>query len=155
MIDSIALSFPTCLQLLLQHIRLDPHFAAFHAWARAHGVPVVVLSSGLAPVVRALLAKTLGAEAAASVAVVCNDVVDRPPKTREQPGGWDVRFRDESDFGYDKSRTIRPYRRHFEEGRGEKRPVLLYAGDGVSDLSAARETDLLFAKRGRGALLGE
>lgn len=27
--------------------------------------------------------------------------------------------------------------------------MLLFAGDGVSDLSAARETDLLFAKRGR------
>ena len=32
----------------------------------------------------------------------------------------------------------------------EERPVLLYAGDGVSDLSAAAETDLLFAKKGKG-----
>ncbi|CRK40314.1 hypothetical protein BN1708_020694, partial [Verticillium longisporum] len=29
------------------------------------------------------------------------------------------------------------------------RPIMLYAGDGVSDLSAARETDLLFAKAGK------
>jgi hypothetical protein len=29
-----------------------------------------------------------------------------------------------------------------------EQPTLLYAGDGVSDLSAARETDLLFAKKG-------
>ncbi len=28
--------------------------------------------------------------------------------------------------------------------------MMFYAGDGVSDLSAAKETDLLFAKRGRG-----
>lgn len=28
--------------------------------------------------------------------------------------------------------------------------MLFYAGDGVSDLSAAKETDLLFAKSGRG-----
>jgi 2-hydroxy-3-keto-5-methylthiopentenyl-1-phosphate phosphatase len=27
---------------------------------------------------------------------------------------------------------------------------MFYAGDGVSDLSAAKETDLLFAKQGRG-----
>jgi 2-hydroxy-3-keto-5-methylthiopentenyl-1-phosphate phosphatase len=27
---------------------------------------------------------------------------------------------------------------------------MFYAGDGVSDLSAAKETDLLFAKKGRG-----
>jgi 2-hydroxy-3-keto-5-methylthiopentenyl-1-phosphate phosphatase len=30
---------------------------------------------------------------------------------------------------------------------------MFYAGDGVSDLSAANETDLLFAKAGRGWLL--
>lgn len=27
---------------------------------------------------------------------------------------------------------------------------MFYAGDGVSDLSAAKETDLLFAKKGKG-----
>ena len=27
---------------------------------------------------------------------------------------------------------------------------MFYAGDGVSDLSAAKETDLLFAKKGHG-----
>jgi len=30
---------------------------------------------------------------------------------------------------------------------------MFYAGDGVSDLSAAKETDLLFAKKGHGKLL--
>lgn len=30
---------------------------------------------------------------------------------------------------------------------------MFYAGDGVSDLSAAKETDLLFAKKGHGNLL--
>jgi 2-hydroxy-3-keto-5-methylthiopentenyl-1-phosphate phosphatase len=32
----------------------------------------------------------------------------------------------------------------------DERPTLLYAGDGISDLSAASETDLLFAKKGNG-----
>jgi 2-hydroxy-3-keto-5-methylthiopentenyl-1-phosphate phosphatase len=32
----------------------------------------------------------------------------------------------------------------------DKRPILFYAGDGVSDLSAAKESDLLFAKAGHG-----
>ena len=31
--------------------------------------------------------------------------------------------------------------------------MLFYAGDGVSDLSAAKETDLLFAKAGRGTTI--
>lgn len=46
--------------------------------------------------------------------------------------------------------TIRPYAKHSEERPNEPRPTLFYAGDGVSDLSAARETDLLFAKKGHG-----
>jgi 2-hydroxy-3-keto-5-methylthiopentenyl-1-phosphate phosphatase len=49
-----------------------------------------------------------------------------------------------SSFGHDKSIEIRKYSRLAE------RPVLFYAGDGVSDLSAAKETDLLFAKAGQG-----
>jgi 2-hydroxy-3-keto-5-methylthiopentenyl-1-phosphate phosphatase len=51
-----------------------------------------------------------------------------------------------SGHGHDKSRTIRPYAALPKE----ERPVLIYAGDGVSDLSAAKETDLLFAKAGQG-----
>lgn len=52
-------------------------------------------------------------------------------------------------FGHDKSLTIRPYAEYYKE-HPEERPTMFYAGDGVSDLSAARETDLLFAKKGRG-----
>lgn len=47
-------------------------------------------------------------------------------------------------FGHDKSLEIRPY------AALPDRPIMFYAGDGVSDLSAAKETDLLFAKAGRG-----
>lgn len=49
-----------------------------------------------------------------------------------------------SHFGHDKSLTLRPY----AQLPAEERPTLFYAGDGVSDLSAAKETDLLFAKKG-------
>ena len=53
-----------------------------------------------------------------------------------------------SSFGHDKALEIRPYANLPDD----KRPILFYAGDGVSDLSAAKETDLLFAKAGRGEL---
>lgn len=49
-----------------------------------------------------------------------------------------------SHFGHDKSRAIKPY----SSLPADQRPTLFYCGDGVSDLSAARETDLLFAKIG-------
>jgi len=56
-----------------------------------------------------------------------------------------------SHFGHDKSLEIRPY----AELPDNERPTMFYAGDGVSDLSAAKETDLLFAKKGQGRLLPE
>lgn len=56
-----------------------------------------------------------------------------------------------SHFGHDKSLEIKPYAA-LPEG---ERPILLYAGDGVSDLSAAAETNLLFAKQGKGKCVPE
>jgi 2-hydroxy-3-keto-5-methylthiopentenyl-1-phosphate phosphatase len=56
-----------------------------------------------------------------------------------------------SSFGHDKALEIRPYATLPDETK----PILFYAGDGVSDLSAAKETDLLFAKAGRGMCRNE
>jgi 2-hydroxy-3-keto-5-methylthiopentenyl-1-phosphate phosphatase len=53
-----------------------------------------------------------------------------------------------SPHGHDKSIEIRKY----SSLPDDERPVMFYAGDGVSDLSAAKETDLLFAKAGKGDL---
>ncbi len=101
------------------------------------------------PIIRALLVHLLGPEAN-DIEIVCNEAVERPPKKMDEEGGWQLKYHDDSDFGHDKSLTIRPYREHFDEKPNEPRPIMLYAGDGVSDLSAARETDLLFAKKGHG-----
>lgn len=53
-----------------------------------------------------------------------------------------------SRFGHDKSIEIRNY----SSLPDSERPTMFYTGDGVSDLSAANETDLLFAEKGRGKL---
>jgi 2-hydroxy-3-keto-5-methylthiopentenyl-1-phosphate phosphatase len=53
------------------------------------------------------------------------------------------------DSGTTKSLTIRPYTEATARmPKGKLHSTLLYVGDGVSDLSAAQETDLLFAKVG-------
>lgn len=54
-----------------------------------------------------------------------------------------------SGFGHDKSIEIRKYSQLPED----QRPGILYAGDGVSDLSAAKEGDIMFAKTGRDLVL--
>ncbi|KAK3294246.1 HAD-like domain-containing protein [Chaetomium fimeti] len=143
MLESISTPFNECVDILLKNITLDPGFKAFFEWARENNVPIVVLSGGMTPIIRALLGHLLGEEAADTLQIVSNDVAPREGKSINEKGGWKIVFHDDSGFGHDKSLEIRPY------ARLEERPVLFYAGDGVSDLSAAKETDLLFAKSGR------
>ncbi|KAI1881334.1 hypothetical protein JX265_000160 [Neoarthrinium moseri] len=143
MLDSVDTPFDECIRVLLANVVLDPKFKEFYAWCRANNVPVVVLSGGMQPVIRALLAHLVGEEEVRDMQIVSNDVAPRPGKTINDVGGWNIVYHDDSDFGHDKSLEIRPY------AALPERPVMFYAGDGVSDLSAAKETDLLFAKAGR------
>lgn len=99
---------------------------------------------------RVLTADITAGPEANDIEIVSNECINRGSKKKEEEGGWEIQFHDDSGFGHDKSLTIRPYAKHFEERPNEPRPTLFYAGDGVSDLSAARETDLLFAKKGHG-----
>lgn len=71
----------------------------------------------------------------------------KPPRASFAFSCWSICSRSPSShFGHDKSLEIKPYAALPDT----ERPVLLYAGDGVSDLSAAAETNLLFAKEGKG-----
>jgi len=166
MMDSIKIPYDQCIETLVENIKLDPYFKEFYDWTRANNVPVVVLSSGMVPIISALLQHLVGPEAK-DIQIVSNDVAPRDGKSINEEGGWQIIFHDErwvnslisytiwkkilkltvwSHFGHDKSLEIRPYAALPES----ERPTMFYAGDGVSDLSAAKETDLLFAKKGHG-----
>jgi 2-hydroxy-3-keto-5-methylthiopentenyl-1-phosphate phosphatase len=114
-------------------------------------MPVVVLSGGLTPWIEATLDKFLGQEAE-DIEIVANSVVLREGFTSidEDGGAWRVQFRDSTAYGNDKARAIKPYAEHRVTMEQADRPILLFAGDGVSDLGAAGQTDLLFAKQGQG-----
>ena len=99
----------------------------------------------MTPIIRALLVHLVGEKEMNDIQIVSNDVGAKPGKSINEENGWEIVFHDDSGFGHDKSLAIRPY----AELPNDKRPTLFYAGDGVSDLSAAKETDLLFAKQGR------
>jgi len=151
MLDSWTTSLPETIEILKKNIKLDPHFATFMAWANKNSVPVIVLSSGMVPVIRALLDDLLDdKEVAAKIEIIANEAQPIPPiNDLNKSGGWTIKYHDDSGFGHDKSLAIRPYAEAIAKmPTGQIRPTLLYAGDGVSDLSAARETDLLFAKAG-------
>lgn len=150
MLDTWNMPFSRVLQILSENIKLDPHFKNFMTWARANDVPVVVLSSGMVPVIRTLLKQLVGEELIKEIEIIANETRVVPPKNSlDESNGWTIKFHDDSGFGHDKSLAIRPYADAIAKLPDNERPTLLYAGDGVSDLSAARETDLLFAKEGR------
>ncbi|PIA89040.1 putative phosphatase [Cercospora beticola] len=143
MLDSVKKPFPECIDYLVENIKLDPGFKEYFEWSLAQGIPTVVVSSGMEPIIRAILKNLIGPDHD-KLDIVANDVEAREGMSIDQEGGWTIKYHDESGFGHDKSLTIRPY----ANLPASQRPTLFYAGDGVSDLSAARETDLLFAKKG-------
>ncbi|CEJ90254.1 Putative Phosphoserine phosphatase [[Torrubiella] hemipterigena] len=141
MMDSIDMPYDQCIQVLRESVNLDPGFKEFYDWAQANNVPIVILSGGMQPIIRALLDVLLGP--GWNIQIVSNDVAARDGKSINEKGGWRITFHDDSIHGHDKSIEIRKY------SSLPNRPTMFYAGDGVSDLSAARETDLLFAKAGK------
>ncbi|CAD0084802.1 unnamed protein product, partial [Aureobasidium vineae] len=143
MMDSVKMPYDECIKYVSENVKLDPGFNDYLQWAIKNNIPTVVLSSGMEPIIRAILEKLVG-ENAKYIDVICNNIQARPGKQVNEEGGWELVYHDDSHFGHDKSLTIRPY----AQLPADQRPTLFYAGDGVSDLSAAKETDLLFAKSG-------
>ncbi|KAK6506404.1 hypothetical protein TWF506_011314 [Arthrobotrys conoides] len=143
MLESINHPFAECIDLLKSKIPLDPGFKAFYEWCKSQGIPVIVVSSGMQPIIKALLLNYLNDPSAAEeLEIFANDT------EFADDGSWKIKWRHpESGFGHDKSITIKKYISDAAYPEG-KRPHFFYCGDGVSDLSAARETDLLFAKKG-------
>jgi 2,3-diketo-5-methylthio-1-phosphopentane phosphatase len=94
MMDSVKTPYDQCIKMLLENIKLDPGFAEFYEWSRANNVPVVVLSSGMEPIIRALLLHLIG-PTAEDIQIVSNDVASRDGKDINSEGGWKIVFHDE------------------------------------------------------------
>jgi 2-hydroxy-3-keto-5-methylthiopentenyl-1-phosphate phosphatase len=122
---------------VLEYVQLDDHFSKFLEWARKESVLIVILSGGLDLMIKAILKKFIGSSLQ-GIDLVANSVL------KLEGDAWAVKFRDDSDYGNDKARAIKSYRETFAQA------ICLYAGDGVSDLGAAGQTDLLFAKKDKG-----
>ena len=92
--DSVKTPYDQCIKTLLENIKLDPFFAEFYAWARENNVPVVVLSSGMEPIIKALLVHLVG-ETAEHSQIVSNDVEGRDGTDINSEGGWKIVFHDQ------------------------------------------------------------
>ncbi|KAF8730661.1 hypothetical protein AX14_005305 [Amanita brunnescens Koide BX004] len=138
MLDSVAANghtFDECKDVLRKKILLDVGFKDFYAWCKTNDVPVIIVSSGMAPIIRAVLSNLVGDEDANEIEIIANDADVRPD------GSWEIKYRHPSSgYGHDKSQAILPYRQL------PNPPILFFFGDGVSDISAARHADVLFVK---------
>lgn len=153
MLDSIPNDFPYCIEYLLQHIKLDPGFRKFYDYCKSQGVPIIIISSGMKPIIYNLLKHLVGEDAAEDIEIYSNQVetFDKPNKVGKS---WDIIYKDDSDFGHNKSLSIKEYLDKHYKGKSKlELPPLFYCGDGVSDLSAAKETNLLFAKTGKDLII--
>lgn len=95
MMDSVTRPYDQCIKYLIENITLDPGFKDFFMYARENNIPIVVLSSGMEPIIKALLAHLIGKEAE-EIQVVSNTVASRDGKDINSEGGWQIVFHDES-----------------------------------------------------------
>ena len=116
--------------LIAKRARVDPSFIALVRRCKRDDIPVIVLSSGIQPLIERALAR----EGIGCVPVYANDVVP-------SADGWVMRFRDQSDNGHDKAAAVRALQ---QEGYR-----VVFVGDGHSDFDAGLTADVCFAKRGR------
>ncbi|KAI1316761.1 hypothetical protein EDD11_009499 [Mortierella claussenii] len=154
---SVNLTFQEGLDLL-KSVEIDPGFLRFYSYMQSHNIPFSIVSCGLDIIIENYMSWYLGEAEAKKLVILANygKVVDRK---------WLVSYRDETPHSHDKSVCIKESKDQFKkamveeqkkrEQAGETEPekqeehVIVFCGDGISDLSAAREADVLFARKGR------
>ena len=141
---SIDVPFEDGFEVMKTALDIDPDFRSFHEFCVNNSIPFNVISAGLKPVLRRVLDHFLGEEASNHIEIVANDA-----DISADGSEWKAVWKHDSDLGHDKALSITEYR----EGAKMRSdngtiPMIVFIGDGVSDLPAAREADVLFARRG-------
>jgi 2,3-diketo-5-methylthio-1-phosphopentane phosphatase len=115
---------------LLREITFDSSFVDFAAHCERFEIPLTILSSGIEPLIRRMLAR----HGLPHVPVIANDV-------DVTPDGWNIRFRHDGPNGTDKAAIV--------SAAKAAGATTVFIGDGRSDFEAALCADVRFAKRGR------
>ncbi|ORX83409.1 hypothetical protein K493DRAFT_320268 [Basidiobolus meristosporus CBS 931.73] len=135
--DGINVSWEEALKLLKATTHVDPSFKDFVEYCNSENLPLTVVSCGIGPLIQDFLDTFIGTDLSSTIQVEANGV-------RIENNKWKPVYHDDSEFGHDKSLTMRKVK----ESLGTD-AVFVFVGDGLSDISAAREADILFAKKGR------
>jgi 2,3-diketo-5-methylthio-1-phosphopentane phosphatase len=142
--SSLDVPFDDGFEVMKTALDIDPDFQSFHEFCVNNKIPFNVISAGLKPVLRRVLDHFLGEEMSKHIEIVANDA-----KIAEDGSTWEAVWRHDTDLGHDKALSINEYKEIAKiESENGTIPIIVFIGDGVSDLPAAREADVLFARRG-------
>ena len=140
--SSLDVPFESVFDVMKTGLDIDPDFRDFHEFCVNNFIPFNVISAGLKPVLRKVLDHFIGEEMSKHIEIVANDA-------KVKDGKWEAVWVHDSDLGHDKAQSLQEYKSTaaLESDNGTI-PMIIFIGDGVSDLPAARESDVLFARRG-------
>ncbi|KAI8625722.1 HAD-like protein [Xylariaceae sp. FL1651] len=141
---SLNVPFDDGFEVMEKSLDIDPDFQSFHKYCINHNIPFNVISAGLKPILRRVLDTFLGEEQSAHIDIVANDA-----QIAEDGSEWKPIWRHDNELGHDKALSVQEARKEAELSCEDGTiPLIVFIGDGVSDLPAAREADVLFARRG-------
>ncbi|KAK9360260.1 HAD-like domain-containing protein [Lipomyces starkeyi] len=139
---SLNVPFDESMKAMKEHLVIDPDFADFHDFCIREGVAFNVISAGLEPVLRGVLNEFLGHHVSERI-----DIISNAAEISADGSEWKPIWRHDSQLGHDKSLSVKECRAHLRKQLpGNRNPLIIFVGDGVSDLPAAREADVLFAR---------
>ncbi|KAK9380723.1 HAD-like domain-containing protein [Kockiozyma suomiensis] len=140
---SLDVPFHKSMEAMKDNLDIDPDFKDFHDFCVREGLPFNVISAGLKPVLRGVLDEFVGKQSERI------DIISNDAHISDDGSEWKVVWRHDSPLGHDKSVSIKERRAHYRKHLpANTNPLIIFIGDGVSDLPAAREADVLFARAG-------
>ncbi|EPS45254.1 hypothetical protein H072_766 [Dactylellina haptotyla CBS 200.50] len=141
---SLNVRFEDGFKIMKKELEIDPDFDEFHKYCISNEIPFNVISAGLKPILRKVLDVFLGEKQSSYIDIVANDA-----EISHDGSEWKPIWRHDNELGHDKAASIQEYKAiASSESEDGSIPLIVFVGDGVSDLPAAREADVLFARRG-------
>ncbi|KAF9882389.1 2, 3-diketo-5-methylthio-1-phosphopentane phosphatase [Colletotrichum karsti] len=141
---SLNVPFDDGFEVMEKTLEIDPDFHDFHKFCIANSIPFNVISAGLKPILRRVLDTFLGEEESSHIDIVANDA-----EITDDGTAWKPVWLHDNELGHDKALSMGVARTQAEmECEDGSIPLIVFIGDGVSDLPAARQADVLFARRG-------
>jgi 2,3-diketo-5-methylthio-1-phosphopentane phosphatase len=140
---SLHVPFEDGFEIMEESLDIDPDFKEFHKYCLDNKIPFNVISAGLKPILRRVLDIFLGEKQSQHIDIIANDA-----NIPSDGSSWTVNWRHDNDLGHDKALSINEYKDSAVQDADGNIPLIVFIGDGVSDLPAAREADVLFARRG-------